>query len=614
MQHIKKIEIKHFRSINELVIEDLSDINVFSGLNDVGKSNIIKALNLFFNNQVEWNTPLDLERDTSTYHSYFSKHARKRKFISVRLTFNRPAQYSKTLPDVYWVERQWDRQNPLEPQTTWGHNDRQRALSDWPRSLTWFLKKSRFLYVPAVRDRDYLLYLLGQFSLEITESDDPELKAASSELSNLIQSRSSELRAILKSVTGLAFTFELPDSLLSFLRAAGLHTEGNIPLQLRGDGIQGLTVPAILEDLRSRSPSDFFIWGFEEPENSLEYRKSADLAAKMRDRYSTISQVLMTTHSPAFLAMENPKTSIYHVSRRAQRYERKDYEEQVTTLNPVFIRGQFHANALHNELGLVLLARKIGVSYKDFAEKQREIESLRNQLHKLTGPTLIVEGQFDCRIISIAWKRLYRVSCPFNTHVADGESRVSEMIDALTKGVAPKSRRVAALLDHDKAGIGRYNSICDRYKLRRLNDSQFISGGRHMLVMTLNGPILHSRAAQAANQNLCIEHLFDDSFLWEIHEASGCKLFCGNKLIWVGEHQSLDHESVQHLVCTGLKRIEHLALDGKSGAKSLLVDRLSTLDDKDFLAFHDLFRIIVKHLVPDFDLKLKPELQSELET
>ena len=64
MNLINKIEIKHFRSINELVIEDISDINVFSGLNDVGKSNVIKALNLFFNDEVDRESKFDFQRDT----------------------------------------------------------------------------------------------------------------------------------------------------------------------------------------------------------------------------------------------------------------------------------------------------------------------------------------------------------------------------------------------------------------------------------------------------------------------------------------------------------------------------------------------------------------------
>ena len=54
---IKKIEISSFRSIEKISIE-VSEINVFSGINDVGKSNILKALNLFFYGNTDFLRPL----------------------------------------------------------------------------------------------------------------------------------------------------------------------------------------------------------------------------------------------------------------------------------------------------------------------------------------------------------------------------------------------------------------------------------------------------------------------------------------------------------------------------------------------------------------------------
>ena len=52
---IKKITIKNFRSIvNETI--DFSDFNCFVGKNDSGKSNVLKALNLFFNGKTDFDT------------------------------------------------------------------------------------------------------------------------------------------------------------------------------------------------------------------------------------------------------------------------------------------------------------------------------------------------------------------------------------------------------------------------------------------------------------------------------------------------------------------------------------------------------------------------------
>lgn len=47
MLRIKQIRIKNFRSIVDLDI-NVDEMNIFVGLNDAGKSNILKELNLFF--------------------------------------------------------------------------------------------------------------------------------------------------------------------------------------------------------------------------------------------------------------------------------------------------------------------------------------------------------------------------------------------------------------------------------------------------------------------------------------------------------------------------------------------------------------------------------------
>ena len=59
---IRKIRIKNFRSIVDETLK-LENFNVFVGLNDCGKSNVLKALNLFFNDETEPDQPLDFPRD-----------------------------------------------------------------------------------------------------------------------------------------------------------------------------------------------------------------------------------------------------------------------------------------------------------------------------------------------------------------------------------------------------------------------------------------------------------------------------------------------------------------------------------------------------------------------
>ena len=73
---IKRIRIKNFRSLVDETIE-FSDVNFFVGKNDCGKSNVLKALNLFFNNQTDLETPFDFSSDYSKFAKKVVKHAKE---------------------------------------------------------------------------------------------------------------------------------------------------------------------------------------------------------------------------------------------------------------------------------------------------------------------------------------------------------------------------------------------------------------------------------------------------------------------------------------------------------------------------------------------------------
>jgi len=49
MKLMSKVAIKSFRSIREDTVTDLGDFTAFAGLNNSGKSNVLRALNAFFN-------------------------------------------------------------------------------------------------------------------------------------------------------------------------------------------------------------------------------------------------------------------------------------------------------------------------------------------------------------------------------------------------------------------------------------------------------------------------------------------------------------------------------------------------------------------------------------
>lgn len=66
MKYINQIRIKYFRSIYSVAFDTISDtLTVFTGGNDVGKSNVLRALNLFFNDETDVDEEIIFERDFS---------------------------------------------------------------------------------------------------------------------------------------------------------------------------------------------------------------------------------------------------------------------------------------------------------------------------------------------------------------------------------------------------------------------------------------------------------------------------------------------------------------------------------------------------------------------
>ena len=88
---IREIRKKNFRSIVEATIP-LDNFNIFVGLNDCGKSNVLKALNLFFNGETEAGHSLDFKRD-------YCQHGRtgkgKAKEIVIEVSIQVPEEFSE---------------------------------------------------------------------------------------------------------------------------------------------------------------------------------------------------------------------------------------------------------------------------------------------------------------------------------------------------------------------------------------------------------------------------------------------------------------------------------------------------------------------------------------
>ena len=150
--------------------------------------------------------------------------------------------------------------------------------------------------------------------------EDSAIAKAIEELNNSVVDGVNRLRQEFTGSTTIPLDIRLPEGTGDLFRAFAVNTGHggeSMPISVRGDGIRCRFLPSLLNYI-SESSNLFHIWGFEEPENSLEHAMSTKLALRMRDEYSKSAQILATSHSPAFFTLSGPRVSVFRIYRDAK--------------------------------------------------------------------------------------------------------------------------------------------------------------------------------------------------------------------------------------------------------------------------------------------------------
>ena len=317
MRIIEKIKIQYFRSFaGEQSIESCSDLNIFSGSNDSGKSNILRALNLFFTeNKTDFYKELDFQKDFSRQRDEATTKLRKGKKFTIAVLFRKYDSVSQLLTDTFWVEKTWykDRSATRETKLVEGSKIKKITEEDRPKfesATTRFLKRIHFQYVPAIKDESFFNLLIEEYQKSLGKDLQKQLK----QLEGKIQDESKELFAeFLEQIEEVSkANFHIPNLEIDFAKTLQIETENKIDFKSRGDGIQTKLVPPLLNHISK--DKKIVIWGFEEPENSLEYKNANNLAKEFLENYSKKKQIFITTHAKEFLGLHSEKeVSIYRV-------------------------------------------------------------------------------------------------------------------------------------------------------------------------------------------------------------------------------------------------------------------------------------------------------------
>lgn len=439
---IKRIQIKNFRSIENMSI-DCDRLTMFVGPNDAGKSNVLRALNLFFNNQTDLGRAFGFDRD---FNKFAKVPMRKAKEVKVTLELEIPRSYNQDDDPsgiVRWGKT-W-RDDATIPDVRQYRN--RKAIEGLSRIPAW-LDKIKFHYVPAIKDQNYFSELQGLI-FDILSDFSVNVQKSSREFEEDIGEQVSDLLGALGGALGGNYSMQFAGNLRLLFEKLQFVNENNIPFDRRGDGIKMRHIPTILafiaDQRDSRAPKhslkSMTIWGLEEPENNLElsscYKVSSEIISQTNNPRR---QTFMTTHSPAFYKPLAPPPS-FSIMRH---YIHKGKEN-----HKLSILDKIDDEATDSAMGLTQLVAPI-IAQKEM--ELRELNIIARNMRNLGKPHMFVEGKTDKMVAEKALNIFFRDNLGyFEISEHGGIGPVAKELDAweLVQSNQHERFRGVALVDKD---------------------------------------------------------------------------------------------------------------------------------------------------------------------
>jgi predicted ATP-dependent endonuclease of OLD family len=315
MRIISGITVEEFRSIRSADVAEFGDLTTIAGLNNSGKSNLLRALNAFFTGEVEPGIPLALDRDY--YRPDMSKKKARRIRISVR--FSLPATFSfrkdlEPVKDILGTEFDLAKEWWLRHEGVAYHLNGHALDLVEQRKVEQFLRLINFRYVPnRVLPLDVIRSEHRALRDALVRRVAKKAKGSEEAFDALRETSTSLIRAMVERIQALqpdagSIRLATPTSWSDMVFAFGymLEQDGSeLEDVLQGSGLQSVLM---LETLYLID-QDYFqkfgwrqaaIWGIEEPESSLHTSLEAQVASFLQSIASAPRsrlQVVCTTHS-----------------------------------------------------------------------------------------------------------------------------------------------------------------------------------------------------------------------------------------------------------------------------------------------------------------------------
>ena len=534
---ISQIEVTNFRSIKYAKI-NCSEYNLFCGQNDVGKSNILKALNLFFNQETDFKTSFNFFTDYNKYALAEAQTSKKKKqLIKIKVTFKKPESYQSISGSTYSIEKTFDRNDKTGLGAIKYSEDSTKART----AISKLYNQMRYVYIPALKGKEVIQYLLGLLG-------EQELIGSTqiADLNKSINDTTNDLADLLnESKIGIGVSFGLPTLLSDFWQQLSVGTtyeyfeaiekslvpkKGSvklssssyqIPLNMRGDGIKSKFLPPILKWLQKHNTQQTFIWGIDEPENSLEFRAAEELSYLFGNEYALKTQIFATSHSMAFINprdTDTVKPAIFRTVRSSLgETSFKDINDLYKTKNREDLLEEIGALAIQKEL-ITKFRQQIEEEKNVKKKLEDSLNELQAQITTLTKPLVITEGKTDIKHILKAKEKLGITDVDFGRineeQQPDGDSNLQKLLEQLSK--VSHQNKIIGIFDRDKDNIVNY---IEKDGLRYKNF------GNGVFAFCISSPQYRMDNGQT---KISIEYLYtDQEIITQL--GNGCRLFLGTE-------------------------------------------------------------------------------------
>ncbi|MGC2458960.1 MAG: AAA family ATPase [Gallionellaceae bacterium] len=325
---ITNVQIQRYRAFDKKVEVPISRLTVVTGPNNLGKSTVLSALELFFS-AIEPRAVSRSIRDKkynyeNDYPKRYTGKSGRRWPTEIRVNMELDESdviaialnSDKQPPNVLdiRVEYQWvERLGSFRPQITiYGITDKslEAAIFEWLQSQV------RYVYIPATRNvqdfrRGVFTELISGALSRVSRSKqrlqaiEKLFEDVKTEISAVETELAVELRQYLPSVKSMRFSID--DWSLERLVSVGdveIDDGAMTLLQQKGDGFKSLFSISLLQYIAKQRYGKNLIFGIEEPEAHLHSSAIYEIKSTLRTLAESF-QVIVTTHSPILIQRDD---------------------------------------------------------------------------------------------------------------------------------------------------------------------------------------------------------------------------------------------------------------------------------------------------------------------